>query len=136
MILPPYAARLRLLVAGGRDYDDAATLDTVLNRIHRERCIGVLIHGAYRGADSLADRWGMMTPGIVLMRFPADWAALGGAAGPERNQRMIDAGRPQAVVAFPRKNGQLGDGTADLIRRALAAGLPVWKPRAAWGDRG
>jgi len=53
--------------------------------------------------------------------FDADWK-LGKKAGPLRNQRMIDEGRPDLVVAFPG-----GKGTADMVRRAEAAGVKVLK---------
>ena len=41
-------------------------------------------------------------------------------AGPERNARMLAEGRPDLVVAFPG-----GTGTADMVRRAKAAGVRV-----------
>lgn len=50
----------------------------------------------------------------------ADWDGLGRKAGPIRNQRMLDEGKPDLVVAFP------GDkGTADMVRRARTASLEV-----------
>lgn len=51
--------------------------------------------------------------------FPRS-ATNGKAAGPIRNQRMLDEGKPDLVVAFPG-----GRGTADMVRRAKAAGVPV-----------
>jgi hypothetical protein len=36
---------------------------------------------------------------------------------------MIDEGCPDKIVAFPG-----GKGTADMIRRAEAAQIPVWRP--------
>ena len=50
----------------------------------------------------------------------ADWAKHGRKAGPIRNQRMIDEGRPDLVVAFPG-----GTGTADMVERARVAGIRV-----------
>jgi hypothetical protein len=44
----------------------------------------------------------------------------GKAAGPIRNQRMIDEGKPDLVIAFPG-----GRGTADMVSRAKKAGIPV-----------
>jgi hypothetical protein len=41
-------------------------------------------------------------------------------AGPLRNQRMLDEGKPDLVVAFPG-----GGGTKDLVRRAVKAGVSV-----------
>jgi hypothetical protein len=52
--------------------------------------------------------------------FPADWKKHGRAGGPIRNQQMLDEGKPDLVVAFPG-----GKGTADMVRRARAAGIPV-----------
>jgi predicted Rossmann-fold nucleotide-binding protein len=40
-----------------------------------------------------------------------------------RNQRKIDEGKSDGLVAFPG-----GSGTPDMIRRAEKAGLKVWKP--------
>lgn len=50
----------------------------------------------------------------------ADWEDLGRKAGPIRNQRMLDDGRPELVVAFPG-----GPGTAHMCRIAREAGVEV-----------
>lgn len=39
---------------------------------------------------------------------------------------MLEEGRPHGVIALPG-----GGGTADVVRRARAAGLPVWQPMTA-----
>jgi hypothetical protein len=80
-----------------------------------------VVHGDYRGADTLAKEWAR-SRGIPEVGYPADWR-MGPSAGPARNQRMLDAERPDGVVALPG-----GGGTADMVRRARAAGLPVWRP--------
>jgi hypothetical protein len=49
--------------------------------------------------------------------YHADWQ-LGRKAGPIRNQRMLDEGRPELVIAFPG-----GRGTSDMTARARAAPL-------------
>ena len=41
-------------------------------------------------------------------------------AGPLRNQRMLDEGKPDLVVAFPG-----GGGTKDMVRRSVKAGVPI-----------
>lgn len=56
--------------------------------------------------------------------FRADWEQCGRQAGPLRNARMLAEGRPDAVIAFPG-----GKGTADMVRKARAAGLPVVEAR-------
>jgi hypothetical protein len=50
----------------------------------------------------------------------ADWDRYGLAAGPKRNQRMLDEYSPEFGVAFPG-----GRGTADMIRRLRAASVPL-----------
>jgi hypothetical protein len=111
---------MRVLVTGGRDYTDR-------DRIHNELCglrvtrgpISCIIHGCATGADSEGMIWAEMM-GIKHAPFRADWHTHGKAAGPLRNQRMIDEGKPDLVIAFPG-----GKGTADMVRRARAANVEV-----------
>lgn len=109
------------LVCGGRDFTDAvmfasAMLDLVEVRGALPRKI---VHGAATGADSLADVWGRRFA-IEVVRVPAQWEKDGRAAGPVRNQQMLDEYKPDLCVAFPG-----GRGTADMIARARKAGVTV-----------
>lgn len=108
---------LTVLVCGGRNYGDARTLSAVLDRAYAVNPFGRLIHGAANGADVLAGRWAQ-TRGVPVTEFPADWTRDGRAAGPLRNQRMLDEGKPHLVIAFPG-----GRGTADMVARARKAGV-------------
>jgi hypothetical protein len=112
---------MRLLVCGGRDFDDKEFVFYTLDRVHAKRPVTCLIHGAARGADTLAADWAL-DRGVLCNAYPADWERDGKRAGPIRNQKMLDVGKPEGVVAF---SG--GRGTADMIRRAEAAGLPVYQ---------
>lgn len=118
---------MRVLVCGGRDYADSAEVDGVLSSLHAESVDGIsfVIHGDAPGADALAGCWAEEND-VPVLRFPADWAAHGRAAGPLRNAQMLAEGRPSLVVAFPG-----GRGTADMVRRARAAGVHVVDVRAA-----
>lgn len=116
---------MRILVCGGRDYTDKemvwGTLDG-LARIDDANPLATdvtIIHGGAQGADLLADTWAI-TSYAQIEHYPADWTAHGIAAGPIRNQRMLDEGKPDLVVAFPG-----GRGTADMVRRARRSGVPV-----------
>ena len=115
-------AGLRILVCGGRDFTNKAAVWQALDRLHAKRPIAAIIQGTSRGADTLAAEWGWER-GITVCSFPADWDQYGRRAGTIRNQRMLDEGKPDGVVAFPG-----GVGTADMTRRARAAGLTVWEP--------
>lgn len=95
--------------------------------------LSLVIHGDADGADRLAQAW-CDYQHVPTLRFPAFWSDLSvpgarlrfgryGAynanAGPQRNQRMLDEGKPDAWLAMP---GQTG--TADMVRRCREAGLP------------
>lgn len=110
----------RVLICGGRDFNDQAFAFGVLDMLAEEWVINAVVQGdCPTGADKLARMW-CITRNHHFDSFPADWQANGRAAGPIRNQKMIDEGRPTKVVAFPG-----GRGTADMVRRAKAANLHV-----------
>ena len=110
---------MRILVCGGRDYDDEIVLYATLDVIHENRPVTRLIHGAARGADSLAAAWAK-SRGVPTLAFPAHWWRDGRAAGFLRNARMLRDGRPELVVAFPG-----GKGTAHMVGLARDAGVPL-----------
>lgn len=116
-----HGKKLRVIVCGGRDYADTATLRCTLFDIHAKTPIGHLWHGNARGADREAARWAQEFPqlGISVHAVPADWTRYGKRAGPLRNQKMLGQGI-DLVVAFPG-----GRGTADMVKRAKAAGVQV-----------
>lgn len=113
---------MRLLVCGGRDYADRENVFRALDELHREPGIAVVIHGAAKGADELAAEWAKAR-GIEQETYPADWKKHGRAAGPIRNGEMLRDSRPDALLAF---SG--GPGTADMVKKANAAGVPVLYP--------
>jgi hypothetical protein len=121
------AGPLRLLVCGSREWTDrellAATVERVIAEHGRGRSGVVLIEGDARGADRLAGRLAR-TRGWQLEVYPADWQRQGRAAGMRRNHRMLREGRPELVVAFT-DDLAASRGTADMVRRARAARLPV-----------
>lgn len=115
---------MKVLVCGGRDYNDRAKVFDeleILNAFNMELCV---ISGGATGADALAEEWARANikrrNGVSFHGFKADWKKHGKAAGPIRNQAMIDKGRPDLVLAFPG-----GRGTADMVERAKAAGIEV-----------
>ena len=137
----------RVLVCGGRDFIDRDAVWRELDALAEVsadvplgRVLLTVIHGdCETGADALADAWAI-TRWADPDRYPADWTDLShpdavirkradgtrydAKAGPRRNQRMIDVGRPEVFIAFPRADGRFGPGTSDMIRRAEAARIP------------
>lgn len=111
---------MRVLICGGRD-PSSDVCDAVWNWVMENCSPGdVVIHGAARGVDTQAMIAAQTIPGVKHLPFAADWYAQGRAAGPIRNQRMLDEGKPDLVVAFPG-----GRGTADMVNRATRAGVKV-----------
>ena len=108
---------MRILVCGGRDFFDYPYVCEVLKKYEGKAT--VVITGSGRGADKLGEEWADDWE-LPLLRFPANWEYFGKAAGPIRNQQMLDEGKPDVVVAFPG-----GRGTADMVRRAKSAGVRV-----------
>ena len=113
------AAGERWLVCGGRHYADRRLAHAEMDRLAATRPVAAVITGGSPGADALAAEWAKAR-GIEHLEFPADWKRHGRAAGPIRNQQMLEEGRPDLVIAFPG-----GAGTADMARRARAARVQV-----------
>ena len=110
---------MRVLVCGGRGFNDVTLLRTTLDELHARYGFKVLIHGMQIGADLLAGQWGEDS-GIKVEPYRAEWTKYGKAAGPIRNARMLAEGKPQLVIAFPG-----GKGTRDMREKATAAGVEV-----------
>jgi hypothetical protein len=97
----------------------------------------ILIHGAAHGIDMLASTIAFQEfvsvgeAGIADEDFPADWNAHGKAAGPIRNQQMLDRllalkaeGYVSHVLAF-HDSIEMSKGTRGMCRLAYDAGLTV-----------
>ena len=119
----------RVLVCGGRSYDDRTrffhfmdrVLETIRGTGETPRRDVVIIHGAARGADTLADDYAREQE-LRVIRYPADWNTHKKAAGPIRNKLMLTDGQPHVIIAF-----KGGNGTADMIRQGKKAGVPVYE---------
>lgn len=113
---------MRVLVCGGRNFNDSMTLGSWLGGIHKNKNSGpitLLIEGGARGADNMA-RLFAEWQGIPVKTFNADWDKHGRAAGPIRNRQMLVEGKPDLVVAF-----EGGRGTANMVEQARRAGVRV-----------
>lgn len=113
-----------------------------------------VVHGAARGADSMAAQWTLDVPGVLELPYAADWigpcaascrpghrqkrndgAEYCPAAGAHRNQRMVNQVarfKPNVLaLGFHASATEDSAGTADCLRRAAAAGLVcrVYDPR-------
>lgn len=110
---------MRILVCGGRDFnDDALVRKALLPYFNKDL---IIIQGEAKGADYLAKTWAK-NYGVKYESYPADWTKYGKRAGYIRNHQMLVEGKPDLVIAFPG-----GKGTEMMIKLAEAAGVPVVK---------
>lgn len=120
---------MRVLVCGGRDWTDRECIRAILDGMVTGQLDPLLvIEGGAKGADSIAGEWAHdWHPTHADRRsFPADWATHGKGAGPIRNQKMLNEGKPDVVWAFVTRPLAESRGTADMVRRAVAAGVPTY----------
>jgi YspA, cpYpsA-related SLOG family len=132
---------MRILVTGSRHWSDyervsfglATAIETLMAKFPEDKTI-TLIHGAAPGADSLADNFMFRSRKflaqkgytVVIDPHPADWDKHGKAAGPIRNQEMVDLGA-DICVAFVAPDSR---GTVDCMKRARAAGIEILEYRS------
>lgn len=122
---------MRVLVYGGRDYNDHTRLFAVLDHYHAQRPFSVVIEGEADGVDKLARAWAE-SRGVLVDPYPAAWTDFdvdpvvlryrrdgtpyNAAAGGIRNKKMLNEGKPDIGIEFPG-----GNGTRDMRSRALRA---------------
>lgn len=115
---------MKLIIAGGRDYQLTKDDVLALNDLFSELEITEVVHGGAPGADRGGKEWAKHTKfhrasNLVITEFKADWEKYGKAAGPIRNKQM--AKYANLVVLFPG-----GRGTASMHREATKAGLTIY----------
>lgn len=114
---------MRVIVCGGRDYLDEATVFATLDRVHAKYGdeLVIITGSCPTGADFLAEQWAKSRE-VEYMGFPARWKRLSKAAGRERNTRMRDKSKPDAGIAFPGR-----DGTNMMCELLEEIGIKPWR---------
>ncbi len=112
---------MRLLISGGRSYDDVDEVNRVLSyarKLSAKRAQTLLvIQGGADGADKLAREW-CKAHGMPCITMEAPWTFFEKKAGPIRNSWLIEFALPTHFHAFPGNKG-----TRDMTRKAKRAGL-------------
>lgn len=130
---------MRVLICGSRDWTDEEAIFTVLDGLAEnfnckkmDDAEFVVIEGGARGADHQAQQWWQCTSRLGCgcrpyhEQYPANWDRYGKAAGPIRNKQMLEEGKPDVVWAFTNKPLSESRGTANMVKQAKEAGLPVY----------
>lgn len=113
----------KVLITGSREFDDMdAMIEAVRAEVIDPVCT-LIIHGAARGADTLADTLANRVPGLYAVKVPAAWDRDGKRAGHLRNSAMLDL-EPDVVLAFY-KEGAANRGTQNCVDEATKRGIPV-----------
>lgn len=112
----------RVLICGSRNWKDPAPVQDYVEGLFAMYHSLVIIEGCAIGADWVAHNIGVNVEGVTHEHYPADWDRHGRAAGPIRNQQMLDKGKPDLVIAFSDSIGE-SRGTKDMLQRANRAGV-------------
>lgn len=142
---------MKILVCGSRDWTDRETIRAWLSRFPKGSTVIEGDNGevdkegrAFRGADKIAGEEAAAL-GFIVRAYPANWRDQGRAAGPIRNQRMIDEEHVRLPLLGTRHPGlQPIDrclaftwalkredrtdkltGTGDMVSRCVEAGIVV-----------
>jgi hypothetical protein len=110
---------LKVIVAGGRDFQDFDLLTKKLDILFSKRADVVIISGMAKGADSLAVKYAEENK-LRVSEFPAQWQKHGNASGFRRNIEM--ARFADACVCF--WNGK-SPGTKHMIDTAKRMNLKL-----------
>ncbi len=110
-----------VLVCGGRDFTDETLVFSTLDKVRAKYDAGlVIVHGAAKGADLLAEKW-CKSRQVMYIGVPAEWDKYGKSAGMQRNMVMRDVWRPKACIAF-----KGGIGTRGMIKLMREVGVEPW----------
>jgi len=88
---------LKVIIAGGRDFNDYELLKSVCDHILKDQIHVEIISGVAKGADTLGERYARDN-GYNIKLIPADWDTHGRSAGYKRNSDMADYGN--VLIAF------------------------------------
>ncbi|AGO48572.1 GTP-binding domain [Cellulophaga phage phi18:3] len=109
---------MKVIIAGGRDFQDYDTLKLKCNFTLSKSIDVEVVSGTCKGVDLLGERYAKEKD-YPVKQFPADWSK-GKSAGPIRNKQMAEYA--DGLIAF--WDGK-SKGTKNMIDLALSKGLKV-----------
>lgn len=84
----------------------------------------IVVHGGCKGVDLYAAELARQQK-IESVEFKADWDSFGKAAGPLRNEKMLNEMKPDVVFAY-HPDIKFSKGTKDMMDRAWKRKIPVY----------
>jgi hypothetical protein len=116
------AKEFKLIVAGGRDFNDVELLDVSIRQVVAELpddYVVSIVSGMAKGADKLGHQWAKENQ-CKVYEYYADWRAEPRRAGYLRNEAMAKVA--SGLLAF---HDSISKGTAHMIHTARAKDLYV-----------
>lgn len=118
---------MKVLICGGRGLQRDGDWINMLSQYNDQYGpFTHVIHGGATGADNIGKQWAELNK-LPVTEYAANWRKYGKRAGPLRNQRMLDEGKPDLVIALPG-----GRGTADMMARAQGLVRVIDVARNPW----
>lgn len=108
---------MKVIIAGGRDYNFKQSDFGLLDYIFTKWQISEVVSGGAKGMDLGGEVWAENKK-IPVKKFPADWNLYGKAAGPIRNAEM--AAYADGVILFPG-----GKGSKNMLETAEEFNLEI-----------
>jgi hypothetical protein len=116
--------KTKVLVCGGRDFDDCVFLYRQMDKIDKLYNIYCVVEGDAKGTDKMAGKWGRFRKKEVKV-YPAKWKKFGKRAGPIRNLTMLeDNSDIELVISFPG-----GNDTRNMVDKAREKKIAVYDLR-------
>ena len=127
---------MRVIIAGGRDFNDFKLLEFNINKIFKqlsdEKLISIYVNesnieiicGKARGADTLGEQFAKEYK-LSIKYFPADWNTYGKSAGYRRNAEMANYAKEDNGVLITFWDGK-SKGTKHMIDLAKSNNIRVF----------
>lgn len=107
----------RIIVCGSRGWHDR---ERVADRLFDLPVSSIIVHGAARGADRIAEQEGQKL-GLLVEAHPADWEKYGKSAGYRRNELMASLGADLCIAFWDGRSL----GTQHMMDLAKKYGITV-----------
>jgi hypothetical protein len=116
---------MKVLITGDREWTD---VNTIINEFKQFPSDTIIIHGGCMGADLLCAAVAKSL-GFTVREYKAEWDKYGKAAGPIRNQHMIDIEHtleePICLCLAFHNSIKSSHGTKDMMKRAKKTKIPT-----------